>query len=271
MKNTHKNIVIIALILIIIVLTIQLNSTKNEIINNKKIIKAMSSSIQETELNEQINALNIEHTDYMNYIQECKTKIATALTNQGIETSNQETLEIMAENIGKIETKNDSNIFPTSTFKTWQNYYSVGITSATLEFDGKINVVATRNSGKGGATYFVIFNADKPINLKEYNTITLNVQSALNTSWVGWFLVDKDTDLDIFQNTTQNLGQANVIDDKVLYRKDFSPAGNNTIDVFQDDISNYDDEYYIGAYFGGYAGNGFTQNHNLTLYNINLN
>ena len=36
MKNTHKNIVIIALILIIIVLTIQLNSTKNEIINNNK-------------------------------------------------------------------------------------------------------------------------------------------------------------------------------------------------------------------------------------------
>ena len=39
---------------------------------------------------------------YMNYIQTCKTKIATALTNEGVATSDQAKLETMAENISKV-------------------------------------------------------------------------------------------------------------------------------------------------------------------------
>ena len=68
----------------------------------KQIIKEMSESIEITNLNNQINLLNAEHIDYANYIQTCKTKIATALTNEGVETSSDSTLEAMSENISKI-------------------------------------------------------------------------------------------------------------------------------------------------------------------------
>ena len=101
--EVNKKILLISLIIVIIILIIQLILSKTKTINiNKKIIKEMSSTTQEIELNNQINALNTEHTEYANYIQGCKTKIATALTNEGVETSNKETLEKMAENISKV-------------------------------------------------------------------------------------------------------------------------------------------------------------------------
>ena len=100
MKN--KKILII-LIIVTLVLSMQLVLSKNKIMNiSKKTIKEMSSTTQETELNNQINSLNAEHTEYMNYIQECKTKIATALTNEGVTISDEATFETMAENISKV-------------------------------------------------------------------------------------------------------------------------------------------------------------------------
>ena len=102
MKN-KKILIIIILIIVTLVLTIQIVLSKNKIINiSKKTIKEMSSTTQETELNNQINSLNAEHTEYMNYIQTCKTKIATALTNEGVPTSNEATLETMAESISNV-------------------------------------------------------------------------------------------------------------------------------------------------------------------------
>ena len=101
MKN--KKLLIISLTIVIIILIMQLILNKNRIINiSDKMIKGMSSSVQETELNNQINSLNVEHTDYMNYIQSCKAKLANALTNEGVTTSNEATLETMAESISKV-------------------------------------------------------------------------------------------------------------------------------------------------------------------------
>ena len=101
MKN--KKILIIILIIVTLVLTIQIVLSKNKIINtSKKTIKEMSSTTQETELNNQINSLNAGHTEYINYIQTCKTKIATALTNEGVPTSDQATLETMAGSISNV-------------------------------------------------------------------------------------------------------------------------------------------------------------------------
>ena len=101
MKN--KKILIISLIIVIILLSIQLVLSKNKIINiSKKTIKEMSSTTQETELNNQINSLNTEHTEYMNYIQTCKNQIAAAITNEGVETSEEATFETMAENISNV-------------------------------------------------------------------------------------------------------------------------------------------------------------------------
>ena len=120
MKN--KKILII-LIIVTLVLSMQLVLSKNKIMNiSKKTIKEMSSTTQETELNNQINTLNAEHTEYMNYIQACKIKIATAITNQGVYTSENDTVEIMISNIEKIlQTKEKTIIQGIGTQTTFYN------------------------------------------------------------------------------------------------------------------------------------------------------
>ena len=95
-------ITIITIILLVGVIINLISNNKTQLLNKSQIIKEMSSSAQETELNNQINALNAEHTEYMNYVQTCKTQIATALTNEGVPTSNEAKLETMAENISKV-------------------------------------------------------------------------------------------------------------------------------------------------------------------------
>ena len=95
-------ITIITIILLVGVIINLISNNKTQLLNKSQIIKEMTSSAQETELNNQINALNAEHTEYMNYIQIGKTKIATALTNEGVATSNEETLEKMSDNISKV-------------------------------------------------------------------------------------------------------------------------------------------------------------------------
>ena len=113
MKN--KNLLIITLIFIIILLSVQLILNKIKITNRKtKIMKEMSESEQVTDLNNQINSLNIEHTQYMNYIQTCKTAIATALTNEGVEISDQATFETMAGDISKVLQKRTSDATATA-------------------------------------------------------------------------------------------------------------------------------------------------------------
>ena len=91
-----KKIVIILIIINILTIGIIYNFIKKDYLNNEKIIvKAMT----EGEYEDNITALNQSHTDYANYIQESKIKIATALTDMGVPTSNEETLETMASNI----------------------------------------------------------------------------------------------------------------------------------------------------------------------------
>lgn len=99
-----KKIIVLLLVINFILLGIIFSfiSKKQYIIQNKQLVKEMTSSALETSLNSQITALNLEHTEYMEYIQECKTKIATALTNEGVETSDQILLEEMAEKIPTI-------------------------------------------------------------------------------------------------------------------------------------------------------------------------
>ena len=98
MKKIYKNLITIFLIIIVLTLINSFEVIKT----NRQILKEMTSSTLEENLNAQITELNSEHTEYMNYIQTCKTKIATALTNEGVETSDQILLEEMAENISNI-------------------------------------------------------------------------------------------------------------------------------------------------------------------------
>ena len=102
MKNKRITILSVITNIILIGILCSFLSKNINITKEKQIVKEMSESTQVSDLNNQINALNAEHTDYMNYIQTCKTKIATALTNEEVATSNEATLETMSENISKV-------------------------------------------------------------------------------------------------------------------------------------------------------------------------
>ena len=97
-----KQVILLTIILLLCFIIIMIANQNRNIKNETIMIKEMSETTQVTDLNNQINSLNTGHTEYMNYIESCKNKIATALTNEGVETSNQATLETMANDIGKV-------------------------------------------------------------------------------------------------------------------------------------------------------------------------
>ena len=101
MKKAKIILFIIIFLLCIIILSIIADQNKN--IKKEFItIKEMSESTQVSDLNNQITTLNKSHDEYAKNVQNYKTKIAEAITNQGVKTSADEKAEVMAENIGKI-------------------------------------------------------------------------------------------------------------------------------------------------------------------------
>lgn len=102
---SKKNIIIIYSVIIVILLLIIVNlllRQTNIIGKETKILQKMDETEQVSSLQTQIDNLNVEHEGYMNYIQTCKSTIATAITNQGVSTSADDTFDVMAENIGEI-------------------------------------------------------------------------------------------------------------------------------------------------------------------------
>ena len=89
------NITLLAIICKLVTNNIKISKTTQK-------MQEMNANTEIIDLNNQINLLNTEHTEYMNYIQTCKRKVATALTNEKVETLEDATLETMAANIAKV-------------------------------------------------------------------------------------------------------------------------------------------------------------------------
>lgn len=99
----RRKIILLSIIINLILIVIIYNLINKVNINNKKkIIKEMTENEQVTNLQIQINNLQTSHTEYANYIETGKDKIATAITERGIETSKEDTFEVMASNIKSI-------------------------------------------------------------------------------------------------------------------------------------------------------------------------
>ena len=97
--EAKKIIIIISIIINILTIGSIYNFIKKEYLNNEKIIvKAMT----EVEYEKNITDLNQSLENYMKFIKECKTQIASAITDMGIATSNEATLETMSSNIRSI-------------------------------------------------------------------------------------------------------------------------------------------------------------------------
>lgn len=102
-------ITIITIILLVGVIINLISNNKTQLLNKSQIIKEMTSSAKETELNNQINELNAEHEEYAKNVQNYKKKIAEAITSQGVQTSEDDTIEIMVKNIEKILQSNQAS------------------------------------------------------------------------------------------------------------------------------------------------------------------
>ena len=101
-----KKIIIISIIINILTIGIIYNLVRKDYLNNEKIIvKAMTG----TEYENSIKSLNTSHEDYAKNIEEGKKKIASAITDMGVITSDEETLENMANNIRNISTNKDAS------------------------------------------------------------------------------------------------------------------------------------------------------------------
>ena len=85
-------------------------NTKISLNNGKQLIKEMSQSTLEEELNNSINQLNAEQTEYWEFIQTCKGKLANAITEIGVSTSEYDRADTMAANIKSIKDLNRNTL-----------------------------------------------------------------------------------------------------------------------------------------------------------------
>ena len=96
-----KKIITILIIINILLIGVICNFIKKDYLNNDRIIlKTMTETGNES----QIETLNQSHQSYKEYIDASKKQLATAITNKGVETTSDSTLEIMTANVNKIVT-----------------------------------------------------------------------------------------------------------------------------------------------------------------------
>ena len=111
MENKGRKMLISILMIIMLTLIVEYLIVKSGSIQNKKqIIKEMTQSENEANLQTQINTLNASHNDYAINVQNYKKQVADAITNKGVTTLETATAEEMAANIEKISSRVKINI-----------------------------------------------------------------------------------------------------------------------------------------------------------------
>ena len=97
MKNKKVLSLLIINILLILIIFVLISSNVN-IIKDRQILKEMTEGEYESKLTE----LNISHEDYALQVQTNKQKLATAISNQKVTTSEDASIDEIITNIGKI-------------------------------------------------------------------------------------------------------------------------------------------------------------------------
>ena len=97
MKKKQKILLIIILLLWLILIICNIKDS-NYVIREKQIIKEMTEGEYESE----ITQLNKSHKEYALQVEKNKQKLATAISNQKVTTSEDATIDEMVTNIGKI-------------------------------------------------------------------------------------------------------------------------------------------------------------------------
>ena len=98
MKNKKVVILIVLISIVVIVSIYKIVSKNTNILDRRRIIKEMTVS----EYDNSITELNKSHEDYATQVQENKRKLAQAISNENVDTSENATVDEMVTNIGKI-------------------------------------------------------------------------------------------------------------------------------------------------------------------------
>lgn len=101
MKSRESKLILIIVILVILLIGMSINlilNPKGILTRTKQIVKEMTVS----EYDNQITELNESHTDYARQVQENKKKLAQAISNENVPTSEDATVDEMVTNIGEI-------------------------------------------------------------------------------------------------------------------------------------------------------------------------
>ena len=112
MKTNWSKLKIFVIISITIISTLLIENFINKYViikNETQIIKGMSQSENEENLQTQINVLNASHKEYATNVQAYKKQIVDEITKQGVNTSENATAEVISENISKILQARTSN------------------------------------------------------------------------------------------------------------------------------------------------------------------
>ena len=223
MKNKRITILLIITNIILVGIICSLISKNGNIIKEKQIIKEMNESTQVTELNNQINALNTEHTDYSNYIQTCKTKIASAITDMGVETSSDVTLETMTNNIRNIPTNKGAFL----AYYAWNygseymgsnNAFKIPLTffnESLLTGDTTTREVVAKESLKV-KSYITGYERGGGATVRVYKNNNLINTYSLGSGAVGKAMDDIELNVDdklyfTFQNSTTNVTSFSIV------------------------------------------------------------
>ena len=148
-KMKNKKILILSIIInlvFLLIICIFISGYKN-IIREKKVIKEMTTSTLEENLNAQITQLNKSHTDYANSIEESKKKIASAITEKGVKTSSDATLETMSDNIENISNDSKPTITTKSQYFNFANPATVNLGTGLVLYETLFPVVVAATGG----------------------------------------------------------------------------------------------------------------------------